>query len=355
MKIGFDAKRAFANHSGLGVYSREVILGLTRLFSAENLILFTPKKKIWTTPLHTVTSSLGALWRSCLIYFDIKKLKIEVYHGLAGELPLIIPTCTKTVVTIHDLLFLHFPQDYPWLDRTIYHWKARYACKNADVIVAISEVTKLDIMRYYCVPAHKIKVIPVPIPDINYSLASKPHSRDYALCISSFIGRKNQSLVIEAFLDIADRVSYDLIFIGSGKLLEKSKKKAQSSAYSHRIFFLTGLTDIEKYNYLDHSLFTIYPSMGEGFGIPILESFLFQKIVLLSDTPIHREVAGAAGIYFQNNSKKELAEKMEWIVNENKKLDLNISTAQLRKYDTLDSIQNLADIYQSLIGRTPMT
>ena len=212
IKIGFDAKRAFNNHSGLGVYSRELISAVQRLLPESMLILFSPKikKDIFSitenSRLRIENSSLGFLWRSCLIYFDIKKSNLNVYHGLAGELPFWIPKGVKKIVTIHDVLFERFPDDYPWIDRKIYAWKAKYACKTADRIIAVSEATKRDLIDFYQINESKIKVISVGI-NFNVKLDTKrPYPRNYMVCISSFLPRKNQSLLIDSFQMVVEKM-----------------------------------------------------------------------------------------------------------------------------------------------------
>ena len=352
-KLGLDAKRAFNNHSGLGVYSRGVIEAVEKSISTENIVLFTPKKKIWNSSLTTAINPIGALWRSFFIYFDLKKYAIDVYHGLVGELPFLLPNKLKTVVTIHDLLFLKFPEDYPWIDRFIYNFKARYACKKANLIITISEVTKSDIISHYRIAPNKIKVIPVAAPTAPIAQTNRLHDKNYILCISSFLGRKNQALLLEAYLKIVDEVAYDLIFIGSGPEKKMVKMLAAASLHSHRIHFISDISDNEKFNYLHHCLFSVYPSKGEGFGIPILESFLANKAILLSDTPIHREVAGDAAYYFQNNSAMDLSDKLLYVHSANKAIHIEQGKLRLEKFAEEKSNYELTEIYFSLMGRAP--
>lgn len=343
MKLGLDAKRAFNNHSGLGVYSRGVIDEFAKNLPKEDLILFTPRKKIWSSSLNTVMSSFGALWRSFFIYFDLRKYEIDIYHGLAGELPFFIPHKVKAVVTIHDLLFCHFPNDYPWIDRWIYNFKAKFACKKADKIITVSEVTKHDIIHFYGIDSAKIEVIPVAIPRDVPPKNERPYAKDYIVCISSFLGRKNQDILVKAYALIKDKIDFDILFIGSGKRIPEIKELVKKLDCENNIQFISGLSDQEKFNYLHHSLFSVYPSRGEGFGIPILESFLCDKPILLSDTPIHKEVAGDAGIYFRDNDEKDLAVKMI-IAYKNKSDSVHISAKKV-----LDSY-TANKVYPHLIG-----
>lgn len=93
---------------------------------------------------------LSSLWRVWGITSQLEKEGIELFHGLSNELPLNIhKSRIKSIVTIHDLIFLRYPQYYQSIDRKIYTYKFRKACENADKIIAISECTKRDIIRYF--------------------------------------------------------------------------------------------------------------------------------------------------------------------------------------------------------------
>ena len=160
MKIGFDAKRAFHNFTGLGNYSRTLIETLATYYPSDELHLFSPKpstsprvQSLLDTPSvssHFPTGfwkKIPPVWRSYGIESDIKAAKIDVFHGLSNELPLKLPPKVASVVTIHDLIFERYPAFYPRFDRFVYRQKFRRACQQADVVVAISEQTKQDIAR----------------------------------------------------------------------------------------------------------------------------------------------------------------------------------------------------------------
>ncbi|MDR1121991.1 MAG: glycosyltransferase family 1 protein, partial [Dysgonamonadaceae bacterium] len=147
MKIGFDAKRAMQNHTGLGNYSRYVIEILSKYYPRDAYVLFCPKKKenrrldailtreniSFVFPSGFFGKLLSALWRIWWVKNDIKREKIHIFHGLSNELPLgIRHSGVQSVVSIHDLIFLRYPQYYKPIDRFIYRLKFRYACRKAD-------------------------------------------------------------------------------------------------------------------------------------------------------------------------------------------------------------------------------
>ena len=143
MRIGFDAKRAFLNNTGLGNYSRDTIRILSQYYSNNKYFLYTPKNNnnprlsfildrkntFICTPKSLINKTLKTYWRSKSIVEDLCNNKIDIYHGLSHELPLgIEKTSIKTVVTMHDLIFMRYPHLFKTLDRKIYYRKKRSNC-----------------------------------------------------------------------------------------------------------------------------------------------------------------------------------------------------------------------------------
>ena len=159
LKIGFDGKRAANNLTGLGNYSRSLIESLALQFPENEYYVYSPKIKqakqiqsfFENKNIKLKLPQNGKfLWRSFNILKDLKKDKIQIFHGLSHEIPLrISKTEIKSIVTIHDLIFLRFPEYYKFIDRKLYEWKSKSACNHADKIIAISEKTKSDIVEFY--------------------------------------------------------------------------------------------------------------------------------------------------------------------------------------------------------------
>ncbi|WP_299176000.1 glycosyltransferase, partial [uncultured Chryseobacterium sp.] len=166
MKIAFDAKRLFHNASGLGNYSRDLVRILSNKFPENEYLLFNKNKsergkEILENPnVHFIETSKGKMSRQFKMGKDAQKENADIFHGLSGELPLKWDnTPIKKVVTIHDLIFVRYPQYYSFFDRKIHFWKFRKAAQAANKIIAISEQTKRDIIEYLKVPESKIEVI----------------------------------------------------------------------------------------------------------------------------------------------------------------------------------------------------
>ena len=141
MRIGFDAKRAFFNHSGLGNYSRFVIDALHSEFPDNEYFLYTPKVKgEFANTLPGIAKSPQGIGRYIPSIWRVKHLgqraaadKVDVFHGLSNEVPSDLKSASiRKVVTIHDVIFNRFPEFYKVIDRKIYTKKTQYSCDLAD-------------------------------------------------------------------------------------------------------------------------------------------------------------------------------------------------------------------------------
>jgi len=170
LNIGFDAKRLFNNTTGLGNYSRTLVKNLYRHFPQNNYTLFSTEIKpsnfnksfISNSHFAKVTSNtiFKKIWRSYGITNAFKANNIQIFHGLSNELPFNIKKHnTKSILTVHDLIFEKLPETYSKIDRFIYRTKIKESCKNADRIIAISKHTKQDIIELYNIPKQKIDVV----------------------------------------------------------------------------------------------------------------------------------------------------------------------------------------------------
>ena len=171
MIIGFDAKRAFQNQTGLGNYSRMLICGLAQQYQNVRSFLYAPDMSgeyksyfsgfanISTRQPSGIDRHFPNLWRRYGVSVHLKGDKVDIFHGLSHELPHGIPRSIKKVVTMHDLIVWRYPQYYSLFDRLVHRIKQRHSCRIADVVVAISEQTKGDLIKYMHVPESKIKVL----------------------------------------------------------------------------------------------------------------------------------------------------------------------------------------------------
>lgn len=350
MKIGFDAKRYFNNQTGLGNYSRWLIDSL--LQNEENNYLLYQPKKVETTLANVrypqgIMSFISSLWRSKFICSDLIKDEIDVYHGLSNELPFgIHKTNIKSVVTIHDLINLRYPENYAFMDRSIYRLKLRYAQKQAYKIIVPSSQTKKDLIHFFGTDKGKIEVIPLATRPKIESNEEKIVLAEYILCVSSFDRRKNLVNLVKAYKKLP-LPKPKLILAGkSGDDLYKVKK---AIAHDQMIETKLDLTNEDLANLYKHCLFCVYPSVFEGFGIPILEAFQHNKTVATSRMSSMPEVGGNAADYFDPLKVLDIKDTLERLLNaEYRESKETLIANRLKNFDSSLLSDKYIDIYNGL-------
>lgn len=310
MNIGFDGKRAANNLTGLGNYSRSLIAHLAKYFPQNQYFVYSPGIKN-VPQIKAFTETRGVqlklpqtkklFWRSLGIKSQLIENKIDLYHGLSHELPLgIRNTGIPSIVTIHDLIFIRFPQHYGFLDRFIYKLKTRYACKQANCVIAISEQTKRDIVQLFKTDPDKIEVIyqscddsfkSPAIDEMKTLVRKRYHLPDqYILNVGTIEPRKNLLSLIKALKTVDE--GYKLVVIGKRtayfKLIEAEIQKLQ---LSDRVLFLQNVPFTDLPVIFQMASIFAYPSVYEGFGIPIIEA-LYSKIPVVAATGSCLEEAG---------------------------------------------------------------
>jgi glycosyltransferase involved in cell wall biosynthesis len=332
MNIGFDGKRAANNLTGLGNYSRSLIAHMAKYFPQNQYFVYTPKVKkekqvlaFLDTPLVFLKRAQSTfLWRSFGIIKQLKQDYIQLYHGLSQELPFgIANSGIKSIVTIHDLIYLRFPKYYPIVDRSIYKFKAEYACKHADGIIAISENTKKDLVELLDVPAEKIKVIYQSCHESfkqDFSLAFKLQVRDkyhlpekYLLNVGTIEPRKNLKLIVHALALLPSNVS--LVVIGKSQAYAADVQQAiRSLKLQKRVLFLKDVSFFDLPVIYHLASVFVYPSFYEGFGIPIIEA-LYSKIPVIAATGSCLEEAGGPdSLYVDPNSVEQLVDAVNLVL-----------------------------------------
>lgn len=335
MRIGFDAKRAFLNASGLGNYSRNMIGCLMKEYPGNDYFLFTPrssqqfesfKNKNAKTilPQTSFHKTFSSYWRTYGLNRELRKYNLDLFHGLSNEIPYNIQkSSVKSVVTIHDLIFLRFPNLYKRIDRKIYEKKFRYACRNANKIIAISEQTRKDIIDFFEIGEQKIEVVYQSCNPVFYQKAG-PEEKDkirekfnlpaeFILSVGTIEERKNTLQIIRALHD--HHIDIPLVLAGRyTRYADKIKTYIRKNHMEKQVVLLHEVDTAElPALYLMSNLF-VYPSIFEGFGIPILEALNSGTPVISSREGCFSEAGGPYSLYVSPNDSEELGEAIHRIL-----------------------------------------
>ncbi len=346
MRIAFDAKRAFRNNTGLGQYSRNLLQALFAgypqheyyLMATKTGPLFQPPQpgnihielpKGWYKPF-------PSLWRSNGMRHDLRRLNIDLYHGLSHEIPVgLHKTGIKTVVTMHDLIFERYPQQYKAVDVAIYRKKFRYAAMHADRVIAISKQTSMDLQQYYGVPEKKIRVCyqscnpafgqPLSEEHLQEVRAKYNLPQQYLLSVGSVIERKNLLTVCKALHALKGKPDIPLAVIGTGgEYMQKVKEYIRTNGLTDKVLWLSerpgGVDSADMPAIYKTATLMLYPSVFEGFGIPILEALQSRLPVITSNVSCMPETGGDAARYVDPYNVDDMAQAI-----------LEVSTDELQR------------------------
>lgn len=373
MNIGFDAKRAFVNKSGLGNYSRSTIEILSRFYPGNKYFLFTDKdannliqphdNQFIIQPNSGFYHAIPALWRSWGIYHQLNDNKLDIYHGLSNELPFSIKKDkAKSVVTIHDLIFLRYPEYYPAIDRQIYLYKFRHACSAADTIIATSEATKSDIISFFGTDPAKIEVVYQtcnPVFSVPVSKGKKSEIKQkydlpdqFILYLGTIEKRKNALTLIKAYL--GQKVEIPLLIAGkSTQYLTEIMDFLKQNHGGKKIIFRHDIESVDLPALYQSALVFVYPSVFEGFGIPILEALCSGVPVITSRGSCFSETGGNAALYCDPTNPEEMGSCIAKVLSDSTYRDSMTEKGFLhaKKFNEANVAANLMKVYSALIEK----
>ncbi len=371
MRIGFDAKRAFHNSRGLGNYSRHTLHILSQYYPDNHYYLFNPKTKrslpvhleenmTEINPQHLLWKTIPSLWRSAGMRSEIKQKGLDIFHGLNQELPLGIQrTKAKSVVTLHDAIFMRYPKLYPASYRYVFTAKNKYACKVADKIICISEQSKRDAITYFGADENKIEVVYQGCNDIFRHAVSdeqKQHVRQkynlpptFLLSVGAIEERKNTKQIVEALHRTKNEIP--LLIVGNPTEYEKELRDliAQHSML-RQVYILNNVETEDLPALYAMAKVFVYPSIFEGFGIPILEALTVGTPVITSSGSCFEETAGPHSLYADPKDADDLGEAINRVLRDEKLSNQMITEGKKHALLFTDEsiAANLMDVYKGL-------
>ncbi|PIY69173.1 hypothetical protein COY90_02075 [Candidatus Roizmanbacteria bacterium CG_4_10_14_0_8_um_filter_39_9] len=263
------------------------------------------------------------LWSQLFLPFELFKRifthPIDVFFSPAHYAPRFCPC--PTVVTIHDVAYVHYPDEF--LKRDLFqltHW-TRYSIKNASKIISVSKTTKKDVIAQYNTTENKIEVI---YNGFEKNITSKARSLSslskqyhfntpYILYVGTLQPRKNIITLIKSFAFFNKKhPEYSLVIVGKkGWLFDEIFKEARDQYVNNKIIFTGYVTDDELAVLYKNSHCFVLPSFYEGFGLPLLEAMSFGTPVISSFASSLPEIGGEACLYFDPQDPTDLFDKLE--------------------------------------------
>ena len=312
---------------GIGRYTYEVVHRILKAHPEHEYLflfdrpydpafLFDGQAKGIVVPPPARHPLLWYLWFEWAVPFTLRKHKVDAFFSPDGYLSL--ASDVPTLMTVHDLAFEHFDQHIPTLVRKYYrHYTPKY-CEHARHILAVSGYTAQDIHHRYGIPMDKLSISgnacregfkPFQEPEKEKAKARWSNGAPYFLYIGSIHPRKNVHRLIEAFSAFKARSNSATKLLIAGRFAWQAgpvKTALENSAYQKDIEMLGFVPDEDLPALLGGAKGFVYPSLFEGFGLPLLEAMEADVPVITSNVSSMPEVAGAAAVLVNPSDTADL-------------------------------------------------
>ncbi len=275
--------------------------------------------------VHSVPFPLS--WTQTRFAWELFRLYPDRLFMPVQALPVLLPKNVESVVTIHDLAFKVFPEYFPPQDLRKLNWLTDFSVRYATRLIAVSESTKRDILHWYPdVSESKIRVIhhgfdnplhvekPESDDEVGTDVLEKFHLSpgEYVLYVGALQPRKNLVRLMEAFKVFGRKhISVKLVFAGEAAWMSGQILRAQEHHIFRDRIIMTGRVSFEERTALyKHARLFVYPSLYEGFGLPILEAFASGVPVICANNSSLPEVAGEAALLFDADQSEALSDTL---------------------------------------------
>ncbi|HVW83087.1 MAG TPA: glycosyltransferase family 1 protein [Bryobacteraceae bacterium] len=341
MRIALDATYSFGDAlSGVGVYSREILYGLAASNLAERWEWFYRSHRYWKAlrlgkPANVRTRLLTETWGS---------RSADLFHGLNQRLPR--RRFRRNIATFHDLFVLSGEYSTPEF-RTRFAGQARDASDRADLIIAVSEFTALQVEAFLNVPRSRIRVVHHGV--IPRSLPDLPRE-NVVLCVGAIQKRKNQAGLVRAFAALPRE--WTLVLAGSEGFGASETAEAIAASPARDRIRVTGyLSESELAGWYARASIFAFPSFDEGFGMPVLEAMAAGLPVIASNCSALPEVAGDAALLIDPNRDEQLVAALSLLAADpQKRLALaEKGQERARAFTWARAVTETARIYRELL------
>lgn len=331
MLVGIDASRAIADQpTGTETYSRRLVQALLEGQSPHRFRLYfrdAPPPGLFRGGEPRIMP-FPRLWTHLRLSWEMAQRPPDALFVPAHVLPLIHPC--PSLVTIHDLGYLYFPQSHPWQQRLYLDLSTRWNAHSATHLLADSQATRADLVAHYGAPSDKITVAypgideslgPVHAVDaIQAAKARHDISREYFLYLGTLQPRKNLIRLVEAFAEFAAHPSpsaIQLVLAGRrGWLYDDLFRQVRRLGLDERVRFPGYVAEEDKAALLSGAVALLFPSLYEGFGMPVLEAQACGCPVVTSATSSLPEVAGDGALLVDPQDTAAIANAMLRIATE---------------------------------------
>ena len=306
--IGIDARKL--EDFGIGTYIRHLLGGLAEIDRDNRyLVLVAPEQReqLWHLPdnfqLVPESARVYSLRELATVSWKLFRLRLDLYHATHYVLPAVVPS--RAVVTIHDIIHLLYPEFLP--SAMAYFYAQRMIGRSllrGDQIIADSQNTKADLVEFFQVDGEKIRVVypgvaerfrrELPREQIDGVLERYSIRRPYLLFVGNPKPHKNLDRVVRAFAEALGECAFEgeLVCVGDrgGRDL-KTRQRAEQLGIADRVRLVGHVGDDELPAIYQAAELFLYPTLYEGFGLPVVEAMASGVPVITSNSSALKEVA----------------------------------------------------------------
>lgn len=322
MNIAIDVRNLGKGRTGDEVVFFELVRHLAKIDTDNTYHLLIDTRPL--EQLQTIAARLGIaraknfmlrplgsgnkfVWNAWTVQRFCRRNNIDIYHT-QYIIPIFMPRRTKIITHIHDVSFRVYGKLLKWRDRFFLNTLIPYALRRSARVIAVSQFTKDEIMAYYGTPEEKISVVhnAVSLPPATDRAAAADRiapqlPQKYILALGTMQPRKNIPFLIDVFAHLRKKCpDVDLVLVGKRAHNFDDSIDGAIAAHpglSDRIVRMGYISDAEKFAVYDKAAVFAFPSLYEGFGVPIVEALAVGTPVVASDIPPHHEVGGNAVFY----------------------------------------------------------
>jgi len=250
----------------------------------------------------------------------VRKMSLDLLWSPGYTAP-VICACPQ-VVTVHDLQYKSHPDDLSLLERMTLDFLVKSACRRCDMIIAVSEFSKSEIMRFGMAPGEKVEAVlegvetgfAVSIDDresVSQTCPELPVNAPYMLCVAHSYPHKKVHVLVDAFHLVEDRIPHHLILVGTARRGEEHLKKSLDRIHDKgRVHRVHGLAFQELKGVYRHAALFALPSVYEGFGLPVLEAMMAGVPVITTSAASLPEVGGEYAVYVNSVTAEAFADQI---------------------------------------------
>lgn len=356
MKIFIDDGFALKHGGGIANYTKMLYTGLRDRRYTADLAEYKYLGRIQNVVLRRF---LYSIYLNFLLPLHLKRNRYNIAHFTNFQIPLIKNNFTKYVTTIHDLNNYLFPEIAPLHYRAYFKIIVREAIRNSTTIITVSKAVKKDLRSLFGVPKGKIRVCYNGAKRVEFRqsyLGStlrkyQLESKAYFLFVGRLERRKNLVTLIRAFDTFKSKTKSvkKLVLVGGQGYGSKEITYAIDSLSVAKDIILPGfLTDEELNEIYSNALAFVFPSLCEGFGLPLLEAMQYKLPIILSNIPTNSEIMDERGFFFDVRSVDSLRNILERF--ENEPIPLIEYSDILKTYSLTNMIESHISVYNHVIA-----